>query len=281
MQKLLDIDRRFVFLGVALVIFIGLAMDRVIPLPTSAEAQRVFDAVEATGPGDVVLVALDYGPSSGPELNPMSRAVLHHAFGRGARVVGVSFDSGGAARAAKMIADVGKELGKVDGTDYVFLGYKPDIAAAIIQMGSSIAETFTEVDVDGEKVPTDTVPALAGITRLGDFALAVEMTGSKHYEKWVDFANGRFGLKLCTGATGSVVSGQYPYLASGQITGLLRSTRGASDYETIVIERYGGLAADASSKMSVLFLGHILVLAFIALANVGYLMTRSGSGETA
>ncbi|MAF11009.1 hypothetical protein CMK11_11225 [Candidatus Poribacteria bacterium] len=279
MQKLLNIDRRVVFLGVALVLFLGLVLRPVIPLPPSSEARKVFDAVEAVDADQAILIAMDYGISSRAELDPMSRAALHHAFGRGARVLCVSFDSGGAPLAESMLGAVGLELGKVDGVDYVFLGYQPDITAAIMEMGSSIAGAFPDVDVDGETVPTDSVAVMDGVTGLADVALALEMTGSKHYQKWVDFANAQFGLKLCTGATGAIVTGQYPYLASGQITGLLRSTRGAADYETMVTKAYGGLEPDASSKMSVLFLGHLLMLAFIALANIGHWATRRDAQE--
>jgi len=277
MQKLLDIDRRIVFLAVALVIFVGMALDTVVPLPASGEARRVFEAVEATGPQDHVIVAMDYPPSSSPELHPMSRATLHHAFARGATVLVVTFDADGASGAAAMLTDVAEKLGKADGVDYAFLGYSPDMTAAIIEMGRSFAGVFEEIEVDGETVPIESVKAMEGVTNFADIALAVEMTGSKKYEDWVEFANARFGLKLCTGATGSIVTGQYPYLASGQITGLLRSTRGASDYETMVMEAYPGLEPDASKKMSVLFMGHLMMLAFIGLANVGYFVTRRGA----
>jgi|SaaInl7_100m_RNA_FD_contig_31_2034976_length_2527_multi_8_in_0_out_0_2 hypothetical protein len=285
MHKLLNIDRRIVFVAVAIVILAGMALDTVVPLPASAEAQSVFDAVEATGAGDTILVAMDYPPSSASELDPMSRAALHHAFARDATVLVVSFDSGGAPRAAKMVDAVAAELGKVNGVDYAVLGYKPDMTAALIEMGTDIAGVFTEVTIDGEPVPTESVEAMQGVANYSDIALAVQMTGSKKYEEWVEYANARFGLKLVTGATGSVVTGQYPYLASGQISGLLRSTRGASDYETMVIDAYGhddsGLEPDASKKMSVLFMGHLLILLFIGIANVGHWATRGGAKETA
>ena len=101
MQKLLNIDRRIVFLGVALVLFLGLVLRPVIPLPPSSEARKVFDAVEAVEAGQAILIAMDYGVSSRAELDPMSRAALHHAFNRGARVLCVSFDSSGAPLAAR------------------------------------------------------------------------------------------------------------------------------------------------------------------------------------
>ncbi len=281
MQKLVDIDRRIVFLAVAVVILVGMALDTVVPLPASGEARSVFEAVDATGPEDAVLVAMDYPPSSSAELDPMSRATLHHAFAREATVLVVAFDADGAPGAASMLEEVGSELGKVNGVDYAFLGYKPDMTAAIIEMGRAFGGVFETVEIDGEAVPIESVKAMEDVTNFSDVALAVEMTGSKKYEDWVEFANARYGLKLCTGATGAIVTGQYPYLASGQIAGLLRSTRGASDYETMVMEAYGGLKPDASKKMSVLFMGHLMMLVFIALANVGYWATRRGAQEAA
>jgi hypothetical protein len=284
MERLLRIDRRVIFLVATLVVLAGALLRPTIPLPVSPEARQVFDAVEAVPAGGAVIVALDYNPNSRDELDPMTRAALFHAFARNVRVLAVCFDEQGVKMAADALSASAGVSGKREGVDYVFLGYQPDITAAIDSMGSSIAGVYPQVEIadasalppaEGSARPTAELPVMKGITRFADVALAVEMTGSKSYEKWINFANARYGLKLAIGATGAIVTGIYPFLASDQVSGLLRSTRGAADYENLVRARYGGPESDASLKMSVQFLAHIMVVFFIVVANVAFWTTRT------
>lgn len=279
MERLLNIDRRFIYLAVAVVMVIGLAVGIRVPLPTTVGAKRTFAAVEAVPVGSAIIVAMDYPPASAPELEPMSRAALRHAFARDLRVLAVSFEADGVPGAQDLLQKAAAASGKVEGEDYVFLGFRPDITAALVGMVDSIPSVFPDVEVGGEMTPIVDVPALAGIVGLGDVALAIEMTGGKKYENWIDYANARADLPLCSGATGAIVTGLYPYLATGQLVGLLRSTRGASDYEALVRDAYGGLEADASKTMGVLLLGHLLLLGLIGVANVAFLVSKRSAGE--
>ena len=277
MQRLLDIDRRWIFLVVVVVVLIGAIARPLIPMPISAESQQLFDMVEAVPERGAIIVAMDYGPASKDELDAMSNAVIHHAFAKNLRVLGVCFDQQGVVNAQRLLENAGNAAHRRDGEDFVFLGFQSDITAAIIQMGESILDVFPEVQVGGQAAATAELLVMRGLSNFKDIALAVEMTGSKDYQKWIDYANARHGLKLGTGATGAIVTGLYPYLSSGQISGLLRSTRGAADYERLVRDDYPPLDPDAGRKMSVQFIAHLMLLIFIALANIGAIMGRASN----
>ena len=279
MERLLDIDRRWIFLVVVVVILVGALVRPLIPMPISSESQRLYDMIEAVPERGAIIVAMDYGPASKDELDAMSKATLHHAFARNLRVLGLCFDQQGVASAQRILNTIAEQSNRRDGEDYVFLGFQSDMTAAILEMGSSIVDVFPEVSVGGETLSSVNLLVMRGITDFDDVALSVQMTGSKDYEKWIDYANARYGLKLGTGATGAIVTGLYPYLSSGQVSGLLRSTRGAADYERLVRVDYPGLDPDAGPKMSVQFLGHLMLLTFIVLANFGALVGRGSAAS--
>lgn len=252
-------------------VLLGSLWQPVIPLPVTREARQLFEAVEDVPAGEAILIALDYGPASADELDAMSRALLHHAFLRDLKVLAVCFDQQGVARAGRIVREIAAGYGRQEGEDYLFLGFNSDMTAAIIQMGASIAGAFPTVQIGGEERPTESVPLIQRFRRLQEVALAVSMTGSKDYEKWIDYGNARFGLRYGVGATGAIATGLYPFLSSGQLVGLLRSSRGAADYERLVRDRYRveTLRPDASVKMSVQFLAHLLIVLLIVIANIG------------
>ncbi|MDA1191756.1 MAG: hypothetical protein O3A46_08760 [Candidatus Poribacteria bacterium] len=276
MERLMNIDRRIIFLVLAAVVLLGIALKPVIPMATSAESKSLFDTIERVPTGGAVMIGLDYPPASKDELDAMSRAALHHAFARDLRVLAFCFDQQGLSNAGTIVKEVAAAHSKMNGTDYAFLGFQPDMVAAVDQMNTSIASAFATVAIDGTDSPTAELPVMAGLESYKDIALIVSMSGSKNYENWIDYANARSGVKVGIGATGAIATGIYPFLGSGQVFGMLRSTRGASDYERLVRDAYpnAGLKPDASEKMSVQFLAHLLILAFIALANVGYWLSR-------
>jgi len=279
MERLLNIDRQWIFLVVVVVMLVGAIAQPLIPMPISSESRQLYDVVGAVPERGAVIVAMDYGPASKDELDAMSVAVLHHAFARNLRVLGICFDQQGVSNAERLIMDVAADSNRRDGDDFVFLGFQSDMTAAILGMGTSIKDVFPEVMVDGESRTTAELPVMRGLEKLEDIALSVQMTGSKDYEKWINYGNARTGLTLATGATGAIVTGLYPYLSSGQVSGLLRSTRGAADYERLVLDAHPGLERSAGRKMSVQFLAHIMLLVFIALANVGGLLGRRTAAE--
>ena len=136
-EFLLNLDRRviflFVFLGVALPMLIPFHL----PIKPTRNVRAVYDTIEAVaqrGAG-TVLMSLDYGPSSLPELEPMALSLLHHCFRRGLKVVVVNLWPQGVGMAQQVLDTVSGEMNKVYGEDYVFLGYKPGFGTLVISMG--------------------------------------------------------------------------------------------------------------------------------------------------
>ncbi len=82
-----------VALGVVLPFFVGVL--RVGDLPpaqfaANSRQQAVFDRLDALAPGDLVLVAAEYGPTGAAELDGLTEALLRHTLLKGARPVIIS-----------------------------------------------------------------------------------------------------------------------------------------------------------------------------------------------
>jgi hypothetical protein len=85
-------------------------------------------------------------------------------------------------------------------------------------------------------------------------------------------------VPILVGATAVSVPGMMPFYPT-QISGILNGLAGAGEYEYLLNLKYGypyaqGPSLDAQS------LGHVLILLFIVIGNIGYLLTRSKGGKS-
>jgi len=86
-DKLLKIDRRWIFLFVAVSVAVPILVPLGLPISTTSATQMAFDFVEGLEAGDVVWLSFDYGPSSAPENDPMAEAFMRHCLTKDLRVV--------------------------------------------------------------------------------------------------------------------------------------------------------------------------------------------------
>ncbi len=82
-DRLLNIDRRWIYLLMAIVVIVPAIRPFAVPVGISGEVRSVHDFIEALQPGQVVHLAIDYDPSTLAELHPMAEAILHQCFDQG------------------------------------------------------------------------------------------------------------------------------------------------------------------------------------------------------
>jgi len=61
----------------------------------------------------------------------------------------------------------------------------------------------------------------------------------------------------------------YPYLQAGQIEGIIGGLKGAAEYEKLVEHPGGGIVGMTAQSV-----GHIAIIIFIILGNIGYFAIR-------
>jgi hypothetical protein len=141
-----------------------------------------------------------------------------------------------------IVQDVARERRKVDGVDYVNLGYKAGNEAVMVLMGQSLPTTFPR-DHAGRDVRR--LPVMRGVRDYSSFALLVSISaGYPGTKEYVQQVQGRFHIPIVAGVTAVFAPTLYPYLQSGQLRGLLGGMAGAAEYEELRYER--GLASRGS-----------------------------------
>lgn len=265
-ERLTGVDRRVLFLAVGLAVAFPLLFPLNLPIRVSREARAFYGEMEAVTPGRVILLSFDYEPDTMAELDPMSLAVLRHAFGRGLRVLAMTTYAGGVGVAERILAQAAAEAGRTYGTDYAFLGYNPDFSATILRMGESLRGAYP---TDQYGHPTADLPLLQGVDRYADIPLVVTISSSALSEYWVIWAGGKYHARIIAGNTAIQAVLIYPFLQTGQLAGMLGGLKGAAEYERLVGHDGAGVRGmDAQS------LAHFLIVLFILLGNLGYLLQR-------
>lgn len=269
-----SIDRRIIFALIFVAVVWPLIQPMRLPIGVSPPVQTLYDAVEAIPPGSVVMLGADYSPDTMPELQPMVDTFLRHAFERDLRVVVACLWPASPPLVERAMTPLAEEYGKEYGVDYVNLGYMAGGIITLLGMGASIPVTFPS-DYGG--TPVTEIPLMQEVENFDDIAFVMEVSaGTPGTREWVQQVQGRYRVALGSGTTAVGAPNFYPYVQSGQLTGLLGGLKGAAEYETLI-----GHPGDATKGMDAQSIVHALVVVFILFGNVVYLLSLRSKGAAA
>jgi hypothetical protein len=274
-EKLMKLDRRWVFLLIGLAVFIPFLKPLRLPLTVTKPARDVFEAVEAIPPdGPPLLISTDYAPSTAPELDPMYFALLRHCLATNRKVMMLALYPQGAGMAQAGLDFVLPEFpDAVSGEDYVFLGYQPGIQAVVMSLGEDIRMVFP---TDAYGVPLDSLPMMENIKNYDDIPLAIDLAGSSIPITWVIYAVTRYGQSLGVGVTAVSAAQYYPYLNTGQFIGMMGGLKGAAEYERLIREAgYTEAREIATIGMDAQSIAHLVILMLIIVGNIAFFASKS------
>ena len=89
-QRIERLDRRWIYLAVALAVIIPFLFPTPLPISITPEAQSLYDAVEALPDSSNVMVVYDYYPATIAECEPIAIAACHHLFRKNCKIVTLS-----------------------------------------------------------------------------------------------------------------------------------------------------------------------------------------------
>jgi hypothetical protein len=269
--KIGQVDRRWIFVLLAIVVFIPILIPIGMPIRATVTTKVVYDAIESLPPNSKVLVSVEYSPSTKPENHPMTISVLRHLFKNDHKVFVTCLWPDGqfmAQDALKQVAD--EEFGKVYGKDYVFLGFRPGNEAVVKGIVSNIRKLYT-VDVYQTKI--NEIPLMEGVNKFSDFAFLFSASaGYPGTIEWVQYAADPTGIPMSSGVTSIQVNEVMPYVQSGQIIGVLAGMPGAAEYEALL-----GQKGSATSGMDAQSIAHLVIVLFIILGNAAFFIERQRS----
>jgi len=266
-EKIDNIDRRWVYLLVALSVIIPFIIPVKLPVYITPETQQLFDAVEELPESSVVMLTFDYYPSTIAETEPMSRVALHHLFRKNIKVVTVTtVPLGGPSMAEMVTREIAEEYGKVYGVDYVNLGYKANYVAVLKGMGSSIEAIYPS---DNLSVPLSELPLMNEVKSYEDIDFIYVVSDNGIVDYWISIVNAQYGTPVGCGVTAVMAPKFYAFVSAGQMTGLLGGMKGAAEYELLAHKK-----GRAFTGMDAQSLVHLLVIALVILGNLGFFMSR-------
>ncbi len=115
-----------------------------------------------------------------------------------------------------------------------------------------------------------------GLNKLSDFDFIYNLSaGYPGTYEWVQFAVDRFHVPVGAGNTAVQAPLVYPYLNTGQLSGLLGGMKGGAEFEKLV-----GHKARATLSMVSQTAAHIFVILLIVVGNIAYFATRGKQSKT-
>lgn len=281
-EKLLQIDRRVIFLLLAICLVIPLICQVDMPVGVQKTTQSLYETVDGIDAArHCLMISSDYTPQTEAENHPMTVTLLRHAFARKLPVLTLCLYVEAAPLMVNAVEQVMEEFNSVAttnadsvlfGRDIVFLGWQPPPIIPILAMGRSITGIYP-VDYYGNA--TDGMPVFQRIRNYDQVGLVAAISSGTSPLWFVQFAQTKFGVKVGAGTTAVSAPGFYPYFETGQFSGMMGGMKGAAEYESLVAANYGvGGRRRASEGMTAQSAAHILIMAFVVVGNVAYFASR-------
>ncbi|MEO0019484.1 MAG: hypothetical protein ABIK47_02445 [candidate division WOR-3 bacterium] len=265
-ERISAIDRRILYLLLALVVLLPLIVKPKISVRVSEPVRNAFNAVESLPENSVVMISIDFDPSSAPEVQPMLIAILRHCFKRNLKVILTGQLALGLPIGEIALNQVAPEYGKVYGKDYVNIGYRPGFTAMMVGIGREIRDFFK---TDYRGVPLDSFEFMRRVHNYHDIDLLVSLAHGAVADAWIMYAGARFNQKIIVGCTGVNAPGMFQYYSAHQIEGIIGGLQGASEYEALV-ERPGAATLGMPAQST----AHALLIILLILGNLGFIIAR-------
>lgn len=285
-QILNTLDRRWVFLAMALAVAIPILLGIGATEQPTAQTQRMFDYIEALPAGSRVLMALDYDPSSEAELTPMAFSFTRHCCLKRHKLYFLTLWPSGPPMLDKTISKI--VLGEFGsgarpmkyGEDYLNLGYFPGEFGAVNPICSNLRQSKSQ---DSKGISLNELPMMNGVNGGKDMQLIVNVSGGYPGAKeWVQYGSTPHKIPMGAGCTGVQATQLFPYHPN-QLVGLVAAIRGAAEYEAILASVYPQYTElrwrDGTRRMGAQQWAHRLMIGLILLGNAVHFASRRGRGR--
>ena len=282
-EKMMQLDRRYIYLIVGVVMIVPIIFPFNLPIKVSKRTtEALFNAIEKfPEQHNAFLISADLQPQDQPELYPMLVSWIRHCFHKKIKVLVMCLGPTSLGLAEQALDQVSVEFNnraKTDaeriayGKDYVFLGFKPPPIVPILGLGENIFDVFPK-DFYGNDLRS--LPMMENIKSYRDMDMIGSLAANSMPITYVAYAQARFGIAVTAGVTAVSVADFYPYLDSGQLTGMLEGMKGAAEYEKLLVDKYHDdgrrLATEGMGSQSTT---HLAIIGLVLLGNFCYFMQR-------
>jgi hypothetical protein len=270
------IDRRIIFLLIALAVILPLAFNLVFSVRSSPIVEAIFEKVESLPPGSKVMVSFDYGPSTVPENQPMAEAVSRHVLHKDLKLYMMAVWATGPPQVEVLIENVIETdfPDKVYGEDWINLGYKAGNQGLINAILLDLKGMYT-TDINGTGI--DEFEMMKDVDNLTDMSLIICIgSGFPGVREWVQFAGDQGDIPVAGGVTAVEAPLLYPYYPR-QLLGLMGGLQGAAEYEAALVSKYPQYKANSEQAIQLMgpqTVAHLVIIAFVIVGNIAFFAER-------
>ncbi len=263
------IDRRLVYLGLAVFTLVPLVRQWDLPTIASQPVKNLYEMLDTVPPGKVVAFGIDWDAGTQPESRPQMLGMTRHLIRKNQKFFMISIGYPTSPQLSndvveEAVAEEKKRNPALDfqyGRDWVNLGYKE---FTLPWLRGFTQDIQGQVQRDWKNRPlSDTFLAkVHRWGRSGEIAAFVDVTGSKTADYWRPLLFPQ-GVSVGLSCTAVMAPEQYPFLANRQVVGMLTGLKGAAEYEQQL-----GYRGRASRQMTGQSFAHLYILLLLVLGNI-------------
>ncbi|MCB0323889.1 MAG: hypothetical protein KDD69_09960 [Bdellovibrionales bacterium] len=281
-DRLERINRRAIYLFVAVSLSLPIIADVQMKPAPMATARALYEAVNALNPedGKIVLIAADWGPGTMAENRPQTALAIEHLMRKRQPFALISIYTLAVPFLEEVPNTIKRRL-EVEmpgqtweyGRDWVNLGYRPG-GIIMIQRLAKAENLHEALKTDANETPIAQIPMMRSVKTAKDISMLMQFTGLVGvFNYWLQFFPGPTFVHGCTSIT---IPEAFIYYSSKQIVGFFEGLAGAAYYETILDEAYPGRSGEslALATNTGLAFAQLVVLGFIVLGNAGVLLRK-------
>lgn len=275
-KTLATVDRRVWHAITFLVVSYLLLSPIGLPLSITGEVREVYGIVENLKPGDIVLINFDIGAFGWDELKGQTLSVIPHVMDQeDVKVMIMTDQDQGMIFIERVIKALGTPMTGKNGVpwyeingkkyleDYVVLGYFPGKETAFAALGNDFRKNVGTQDWYGNEM-TGWLDGI-DLESAGDIDLAISFdceAGGGYLARHFYLS---YDTPIIAGEIGVNVPNAIINYNAGLYAGLLKSTRGAAEYQ--FLSGYTGMALVSMDAFSAI---HMFLLLIILIGNIGY-----------
>jgi hypothetical protein len=229
---------------------------------TQSATAGFYDQLQAVPANGTVLMAFEYTPGQGVELDPAARAIVNDLAARGANVVALSTNPNGAAIAQSILTRAQEATPEFN---FVNVGYIPGNEAGLRVLASGWLPASRQ-DVNG--VPWGSSALAATVRGMDELALSVVLAGDDPtLRAWMEQVEPRVASPFAAATTATLEPQARNYVEANQLQASLRGLTGAAELE--LLSNQTGQAVKTVDALSIVSL---VLAGIIVAANILFLV---------
>jgi len=274
--KMSQVDRRWLFLALWIVILLPYFVDLSLPLKISKMSQDYYNYLNNMPKGSVIIWGWDVSFAGWSEMEAQGVAVTKLLFKmmkeKNCRIILMGYREECGHLPERVLLQLGMhptqnpDYGKM----YVHLGWLPGGSVGMSNFAKNMRAVLPK---DWWGTPLDNLPVMKGINQIQDVNLVIYIE-SGGCEAAINQYVVPYGTPLLVCAIAQNVPGNMPRLDADLIKAMLAGIRGGAELEMLIKELGVG-----NINITGISTTHLVIIGFMLLANIGYFMRKS-RGET-